>query len=136
MTAEGVTSMPDTVRRFVRFLETGEADGLFAEDVSTELNFPFVQMYETSAEAIVALRRKEHPGFTEVCVERLDRTERGWVLQIEERWTRGRARWYSREILRLDIEDDRVVGFVVYCTGDWDETLQRERAAKVAAGGP
>jgi hypothetical protein len=136
VTVEGVTSMPDTVRRFVRFLETGEADGLFAEDVSSELNLPFVQMHETSAAAIVALRRREHPGLTEVCVERLDRTERGWVLQLEERWIRGGARWYSRELFRLDIEDDRVVGFVVYCTGDWDETLQRERAATAGAGGP
>ena len=136
MIAEGVTSMPDTVRRFVRFLETGEADGVFAADVSTELNFPFLQMHETSAAAIVALRRQEHPGSTAVCIERLDRTEQGWLVQLEERWIRGGARWYSRELFRLDIQDDCVVGFVVYCTGDWDETLQRERAAKAGVGGP
>ena len=135
MTAEGAIPMPDPVRRFVRFLETGEADGLFAEDVSTELNVPFAQMHETSAPAIVALRRREHPGSTEVCVERLDRTARGWVLQLEERWTRGGERWYSRELFRLDVEDGRVVGLVVYCTGDWDESLRRERAANAGAGG-
>ena len=136
MTAATVTELPGPVRRFVRFLETGEADGVLADDLSTELNFPQAQINESSAAALLALRRREHPGVTDVCVERLDRTERGWVLQLEERWERDRQRWYSRELFRIDVEDDRILGVVVYCTGDWDEGLQRRRDANASVGGP
>ena len=136
MTAATASELPAPVRRFVRFLETGEADGVFADDLATELNFPHAQMHETSAAAMIALRRREHPGATEVHLERLDRTERGWVLQLEERWERGGERWYSRELFRVDVVDGRIVDFVVYCTGDWDEALQREYAVKSYLNGP
>ena len=126
-TTDGQLTGP--IDRFVRFLEVGESDRLFADDVSAELNFPQVQMHASSAAALVTMRRREHPGPTKVHVERLDRTERGWVVQLEEWWERDAERWYSRELFRVDVEDDRIVGLVVYCTGDWDEGLQRAHAA-------
>lgn len=136
MTMPTTTSvpLPTTVRDFVRFLETGECDDLFAPRVVSDINFPHVRITEATADALVALRRREHPGRTEVNVERLDSIAGGWVLQLEERWTRGGERWYSREIFRIDLDDGRINGLAVYCTGDWDAALQRQRGVVSRAG--
>jgi hypothetical protein len=130
------TRGPVPVRKLLRFLETGEHEGLFARDVTSDINFPHQRFLERTADALVASRRREHPGATEVHVERLDRTERGWVIQLEERWERGGERWYSREIFRADVADGRIVELAVYCTGDWDEARQREHAENVTLARP
>jgi hypothetical protein len=136
MTAPTTAKQPPAVSEFIRFLETGESDDVFAPDVFCEFNFPYSRAQETTADAVIALRRSEHPGPTEVRVERLDPTSRGWVLQFEERWERGGENWYARVLLRADVQDGRIVELAVYDTGDWDDAKQREQAVKERAVRP
>ena len=135
MTAATEAQGPATVQGFVRFLETGQAEGVFATELVCDVNFPQQRILGMTEDALVALRRSEHPGSTDVRIERLDPTDRGWVLQLEERWMRDGERWYSRELFRADVSDGRIVELTVYCTGDWDEALQREHAAAATSVG-
>jgi hypothetical protein len=58
-----------------------------------------------------------HPGTMRV--ERLDPTPRGWVMQIEERWSdENGAPWYCREMFRADVTDGLVSDLAIYCCGD------------------
>lgn len=136
MTAATHTRLPAEVRTFVRFLETGEAEGLFARAVFGDITFPRWRVQVTGAEELVAFRLGEHPGPGTVRVERYDLTPRGWVVQLEERWEDGGQQWYAREVFRADVEDGRVVELAAYCTGDWDEARQREHAEKVTLTRP
>jgi hypothetical protein len=61
-----------------------------------------------------------------VTVLRVEPTGRGFTMEFEERWVDQGQRWYSREMLRADVEGATVVDLAVYCTGDWDEARQRE----------
>jgi len=123
---------PTAAARFLRFLETGTApEGLFAPDVFGDLTFPHWRVQATSADELLAIRRREHPGPSDVRVERLDPTDRGWVLQLEERWDADGQRWYAREMFRADIEDGRITELTAYCTGDWDEAAQRRHREAV-----
>jgi hypothetical protein len=135
-TAPTTAPQPPAVRGFIRFLETGDSDGVFAPDVVCDFNFPYARAQKTTVDAVIALRRSEHPGPTQVRVERLDPTSSGWVLQFEERWERGGERWYARVLLRADVQDGRIVELAVYDTGDWDEAKQREMAVEERALGP
>jgi hypothetical protein len=129
--ATGVEA-PTAVAKFVRYLETAEAPAdLFAPDLFADVTFPHWRLQGTSAAEMIAIRHKSHPLAGHVRVERLDPTDRGFVLQLEERWEGGGQNWYCREIFRADVEDGRIVELAVYCTGDWDDARQRQHAAAV-----
>lgn len=126
---------PDTgvaLANLVRFLESGTApEGLFAADVFTDLSLPQWRIQTATAADILAVRADRHPFPGQVHVERVDLTESGFTVAFEERWEHHGQRWYSRELIRADVVDDRIVDMAVYCTGDWDEAVQREHAGSV-----
>ena len=68
-------------------------------------------------------------------VEGLDRTTRGFLLQFAERWAAGGQQWYARELIHAVVTGGSISELIVYCTGDWDEDLQRRHAAEVELPG-
>ena len=126
----------DTVReladRFISFLETGQVPpDLFAPDMFTDLTLPQWRVQAGTAEAAVALRGSGHPTPGRVPRSRLDRTDRGFVLEIEEEWEDGGQQWYCRELFRADVADGVISELSIYCTGDWDEARVAEHRAAV-----
>jgi hypothetical protein len=106
-------------------------DGLFTPDVFTDLTLPHWRIQATTAEEVVAIRLDGHPGPGQVRVARVDPTDRGFVIEFEERWDHEGQHWYCREMIRADVVGSAISELSVYCTGDWDEAKQREHAAAV-----
>ncbi len=120
------------VAKLIEFLESGSApEGLFADDLFMDLSLPHWRIQTGTAGDALAVRAHSHPYPGEVRVERAEQTDRGFTIEFEERWVHGGQRWYSREMIRADVEDGRITDMSVYCTGDWDEAAQREHASAV-----
>jgi hypothetical protein len=116
-------------RKFIRFLETGEVpEGLFAPDVFLDFTPPLWRMQASGLQAAVALRRAGHPSPGTVSRWRTDRTERGFVMELEEVWHAAGRDWYCREMVRADVSDGVIADLSVYCTGDWDAARQVRHA--------
>lgn len=127
---EGATR--ELADEFVRWLQTGERpDGMFATDVFLDLSLPHWRIQCEGDEAVFAVRADSHPWPGEVRVEALDATARGFLLQFEERWSDGEQNWYCRELIHAEVRDGAITELTVYCTGDWDETVQAGHAAQV-----
>ncbi|HWC36306.1 MAG TPA: hypothetical protein VG650_15980 [Mycobacteriales bacterium] len=125
--------------KFIEFLETNTApDGLYAEDVFVDLSLPQWRLQTTSAADLVALRRGSHPYTGQVPRHRVDATERGFVIEFEERWTDDSGQeWYCREMIRADVGNDGLIHQLsVYCTGDWDAAQIARHAAEVTLSRP
>ncbi|WP_328999571.1 hypothetical protein OHA18_34670 [Kribbella sp. NBC_00709] len=122
-----------SVARLVEWLETGVApEGTFAVDCLTDLSLPHWRLQFGTGAATLAARRELHPYPGVVRVERVDRTERGFVIAFEERWRHEGQDWYCREQIAGDVNDaGEITELWVYCTGDWDEARQAEHAAEV-----
>jgi hypothetical protein len=119
--------------RFVDFLETGRvADGLFAPDLFTDFTMPTWRLQAVGIDDALALRRAGHPMPGRVARSRLDRTERGFVLEVEERWDGDGDSWYCRELFRADVTDGSICELAVYCTGDWSSARVAEHRAQVS----
>jgi len=120
------------VAGLIRFLETGEvAEGLFDPDVFADVSLPTWWLQADTAERLVAIRRHAHPFRGTVQVQRVDPTDRGFVMELEERWEDQGENWYSREIIRADVDGASITEIAIYCTGDWDDQRQRDHAAVV-----
>jgi hypothetical protein len=120
------------VANLVRFLETGSApEGLFTSDVFADLSLPHWRVQTNSEAAILVVRAQSHPFPGRVRVERVEATERGFTIEFEERWEHDGQSWYSREMIRADLDGDSIAEMSIYCTGDWDEARQREHARMV-----
>jgi hypothetical protein len=118
--------------RFVRYLETGIADDrLFASDVFCDFTLPRWRLQAEGREAALALRRHGHPSPGTVPRWRCDATERGFVIEVEERWHEAGRDWYCREMMRADLRGDTIGELSVYCTGDWDAQRVAEHHAAV-----
>lgn len=116
----------------VRWLETGDiADGLFADDVFLDLTLPHWRIQVLGADAVARSRQQLHPFRGTVRVERVDRTDRGFVMAFEERWHHEGQDWYCREQIRADVVGGSITDATVYCTGDWDEAVQARHSAEV-----
>jgi hypothetical protein len=117
----------------VAFLETNTPpEGLFHPDVFGDLSLPQWRLQTASAEALVHLRRHDHPDRGRVSRWRSDPTPGGFVFEFEERWTDARGgSWYAREMIRATVTDGRISELSIYCTGDWDQTRQGEHARTV-----
>jgi hypothetical protein len=125
-------TMDVVVANLIRYLETGVApDGLFAPHVFTDMSLPHWRIQATTAEEILAVRAAAHPAPGRVRVERVERTEHGFTIEIEERWDHEGQHWYCREMIRADVAGQSIVDLSIYCTGDWDEARQRAHAAAV-----
>ena len=117
---------------FVTWLETGSrVDRLFAPDAFADLSLPHWRVQAQGEDAVYRLREDSHPFRGQVRVEALHRTDRGFLLQFEERWEANGQRWYCRELVHCAVEDGRISELTVYCTGDWDEATQRRHAEQV-----
>lgn len=115
---------PALATEFVRFLETGEAGGLFADDAFSDISLPQWRVQAGTGRDMTALRQRLHPYAGQVRVSRLEPTARGFTMEFEERWEDGGQHWYCREMARCDIDDGKIVDLAIYCTGDWDENVQ------------
>lgn len=135
---DAITAMDETAaqalaEKFISFLETGEApDGLFHPEVFVDFTPPQWRLQAAGAEQAVQARLASHPGKGTVPRWRCDATRRGFVLEVEERWTDAQDDWYCRELFRADVTDGGISDLAVYCTGDWDSALQRRHAREVA----
>jgi hypothetical protein len=124
--------LPPLAEGLVRWLETGvRPDDLFAEDLFVDLSLPHWRMQEAGADRAVGIREVEHPFAGRVRVEALDQTSRGFLLQFEERWEAEGQHWYCRELIHCVVTDGRISELIVYCTGDWDSSVQRRHAEQV-----
>ena len=107
--------------KFVTFLETGTPpDGLLTADVFCDFTVPQWRLQAQGIEDCVRLRKGGHPGPSRVPRTRLDATDTGFVLEVEEEWEADGDTWYCRELIRADISDGAISQLSVYCTGDWD----------------
>jgi hypothetical protein len=130
------TVVPDLSRtladRLIAFLETGTApDGLFAPDLFLDFTAPLWRLQAGNAADAIAVRKAGHPAPGRVPRSRLDRTEHGFVLEVEEEWDQDGDSWYCRELLRADVVDGVISELSVYCTGDWNSARVAEHAAAV-----
>jgi hypothetical protein len=116
----------------VAWLETGERPvGLFADDAFADVSLPQWRLQGEGPAEIAAIRATSHPHPGKVTVSGLDRTSRGFLIEFQERWDAEGQRWYCRELLHCHVADGRVTTVSVYCTGDWDEDVQRRHAQQV-----
>jgi hypothetical protein len=130
----GPADGPATADRFVRWLETGDgAAEVLAPDIFGDVTLPQWRLQAGTAEDLTSVRTGGHPHPGTVRVERLDPTPRGWVMQIEERWTDEHgAPWYCREMFRADVTDGLISDLAIYCCGDWDAATVGRHAAEVS----
>ncbi|MDT4926081.1 MAG: hypothetical protein QOG01_3794 [Pseudonocardiales bacterium] len=118
--------------KFIEYLETGTApEGLFAPDVFVDFTMPLWRLQAANAEDALGLRRAGHPAPGRVPHSRFDRTETGFVLEVEETWEQDGHGWYCRELFRADVGGAGITALSVYCTGDWDEARVAEHARAV-----
>ena len=118
--------------RFIRFLETGEADAeLFSADAFCDFTLPRWRLQAQGVGAVLALRRQGHPSAGRVPRFRCDPTPTGFVLEVEEEWEQAGEAWYCRELFRADVEGSSIANLAVYCTGDWDRSRRAQHAREV-----
>jgi len=131
-TTEVPSLVQASVDRFVAFLETGAADGLFAPDVFADITLPDWRVQVQGAEEMIATKTSLHPPAGRTRVEKVLAAEHGYSLKVEERWEDGGQQWYCREAFLCDLDDEgRITELTVYCTGDWDEAAVARHAEAV-----
>lgn len=124
--------LADLARQLVTWLETGvRPEGMFSSGVFGDFTLPHWRLQAQGEDAVFRLREDSHPQLGSVRVEALDRTTRGFILQFEERWEAEGQRWYCRELIHCVVTDGWINELAVYCTGDWDESVQRRHAEQV-----
>lgn len=106
--------------------------GLATDDAFADLTFPQWRVQVQGGQELIKVRHDFHPQPGRVRVERVDRTERGFAIEFEERWVDGGQNWYCREQIRCELRGDAIVELSLYCTGDWDEARVAEHAATVS----
>ena len=125
-------SLSELAGKFVSFLETGKLPaGTFTADMFCDFTMPQWRLQAQGSDNVVALRLAGHPGPGRVPRSRLDATQTGFVLEVEERWEDDRGSWYCRELFRADVADGVICELSVYCTGDWDAELEATHARTV-----
>jgi hypothetical protein len=118
--------------KLIQFLETGKAPhALFAPDLFLDFTMPLWRVQAGNAADAIAARCAGHPTPGRVPRSRFDRTESGFVLEVEETWERDGDSWYCRELFRADVRDGLIAELTVYCTGDWDSARAAEHRAAV-----
>jgi hypothetical protein len=119
--------------QLIVFLATGAApDGMFARDVFLDFTMPLWRLQASGAPDAVAARAAGHPWPGQVPTSRFDRTDSGFVLEVEETWEADGDSWYCRELFRADVTDGMISQLTVYCTGDWDSARVAEHRAAVS----
>jgi len=130
--AIGVDQHTALADRLVRWLHAGDRpNDLFSEDVFADVSLPHWRVQGRGVDTIFGIREGGHPYPGAVRVEALDRTSRGFLIQVEERWIAEAQQWYCRELIHCIVTADRISELSVYCTGDWDEAVQQRHAEEV-----
>jgi hypothetical protein len=130
--SRGEDQHPGLADRLVRWLQVGgRPHDLFTEDVFVDLSLPHWRIQGQGAEEVFGIREGSHPYPGTVRVEAVDRTARGFLIQFEERWHTEAQRWYCRELIHCLVRGNRIGEMSVYCTGDWDEAVQRRHVEQV-----
>ena len=120
-TMTDTATVTDLAAKFVTFLETGTApEGLFTPDAFCDFTMPQWRLQAQGLDDVLQLRLAGHPGPSRVPRTRLDATETGFVIEVEEEWEQDGEQWYCRELMRADVSDGSISQLSVYCTGDWD----------------
>jgi hypothetical protein len=110
--------------RFVRFIETSDAHGLFAADAFCDINVPEWRFQMQGSEAVEAWLAGEQPDGCEVTSWRADATENGVVVELVQKI----GEEISRNMHRLEVRGDKVAAWTMYCTGVWSaETQEKQR---------
>jgi hypothetical protein len=127
VSAGAAIDLDGTVRvladKLVTFLETGAPpDGLFTPDVFCDFTVPQWRLQAQGIDDCVRLRKTGHPSPGRVPRTRLDATDTGFLIEVEEEWEQDGEAWYCRELIRADVSDGAISQLSVYCTGDWDST--------------
>jgi hypothetical protein len=118
--------------QFIEYLESGVApDGMFAPNVFLDFTMPLWRLQAGNAVDALAARAAGHPWPGRVPRSRFDRTDTGFVLEVEETWDADGDTWYCRELFRADVTDGAISQLTVYCTGDWDSARVAEHRASV-----
>jgi hypothetical protein len=121
-----------TVQRLIGFLETGDADAaLFTDDVFTDFTLPTWRLQAAGRADSVGLRLRGHPGPSRVVSHSVRPTPDGFVMELEERWSDAKDRWYCRECLIATLRGEAICELSVYCTGDWTLDRQKQHAQAV-----
>jgi hypothetical protein len=124
--------LADLVQLVVTWLETGvRPEGVFSRDVFVDLTVPQWRIQAEGVDGAFHVREDDHPQPGKVRVEALDRTSRGFLLQFEERWEAEGQEWYCRELIHCIVTDGWISELAIYCTGDWDEAVQRQHKEQV-----
>jgi hypothetical protein len=133
MPTQGLTTEEARLAQvLVHWLETGERpDDLFSTDIFADLSLPQWRLQGVGPDEAFQLRAASHPFPGDVAVRGLDRTSRGFLMEFEERWETEGHEWYCREMIHCHVSGDRVTEVSIYCTGDWDEAVQRRHATQV-----
>jgi hypothetical protein len=119
-------------KRLIEFLETGTAPaGLFAPDVFLDFSPPLWRVQAQGVDEVTRVRLQGHPGTSTIASWRCDATAHGFVLELEERWVVEGRQWYCRELIRADVEGERIAALSVYCTGDWTPERCAQHAREV-----
>lgn len=119
-------------RQLVTWFESGARPaGMLHATAFADLTLPCWRLQADGAEAVFEVRRHSHPFPGQVRVEALDRTDRGFLIEFEERWQAEGQQWYSRELVHCVVQDGQIAELRVYCTGDWDEAARRRHAEQV-----
>jgi hypothetical protein len=123
----------ELAKKLVRWLQTSDRpDDLFTEDVFVDLSLPHWRVQGQGLDTIFEIRESDHPYQGQVRVEAVDWTSRGFLIQFEERWTAETQQWYCRELIHCIVRDGQIGELSVYCTGDWDQTVQLRHAKEVS----
>jgi hypothetical protein len=121
-----------SVERFVKFLETGATEGLFAPDVFADITLPHWRVQVQGAAELVGAKTGMHPPAGRTRVEKVVSYASGYTLKVEERWQDGGQQWYCREVFLCELDDvGRITEVSIYCTGDWDEAAVARHAEAV-----
>ena len=124
--------LADLAQLVVTWLETGvRPEGMFSPDVFVDLTVPQWRIQAEGVDGAFHVREDDHPQPGKVRVEALDRTSRGFLLQFEERWEAEGQEWYCRELIHCIVTDGWISELAIYCTGDWDEAVQRQHKEQV-----
>ncbi|MEO8456642.1 MAG: hypothetical protein ABI559_02405 [Chloroflexota bacterium] len=125
-------NIDDLAEGFVQWMETGTPpEGFFTSDVLCDFTMPHWRLQAKGVPDVLALRRQGHPGLGKVPRWRLDKTERGFVIEFEERREWGGEEWTAREMARADVTGGAISKLSVYCTGDWDAALRARHASEI-----
>lgn len=110
--------------QFVRLIETNEPGTVFADEVFCDINVPEWRFQLQGPDAIRDWLTGEQPDGSTVSSWRADATEFGVVVEVEQHT----GDEVSRNLHRLEVRDEKITEWTMYCTGVWSVETQERQA--------